>query len=146
MGSNPSQAGSRKAQTREKLLQAAAEVVAERGFGAASLMDIAERAQLTTGAVYSNFRSKEALLLALVEAQLDRMMQNPPTSLAEVVEIAREAGTLVVDPGLHDVFRGQVEMYLLGLRDASVRAEMERRTSRPVRETRHEGQGRPPRF
>src|SRR5258708_38339301 len=107
MGSNPSQAGSRKARTRERLLQAAAEMVAERGFGAVSLMDVAERARLTTGAVYSNFRSKEALLLAVMEAELDRMTANPPRSQAEGLETAREAGTLLDDARIYDGRRPQ---------------------------------------
>lgn len=119
----------RKAGTRRQLLDAAAQVVAEKGFAGASLADIADRAQLTTGAVYSNFRSKEALLLALVGAQLDRMDSRPPASAEEILEAAREAGSLSRDPGLEDEFRAQVEVYLLGLRDPAVRGELQRRES-----------------
>ncbi|GAC1406595.1 MAG: TetR family transcriptional regulator [Chloroflexota bacterium] len=49
------------------MIEAAADVIFERGFHAASLMEIASRAGLTTGAVYSNFRSKENLFLAVIE-------------------------------------------------------------------------------
>jgi AcrR family transcriptional regulator len=57
----------RKAETRARLLRAAAEVYASRGFGGATLDDVAAQAGLTKGAVYGHFGSKENLLLALVE-------------------------------------------------------------------------------
>ena len=57
----------KKAETRRKLLDAAAALVATRGAMATSLDAIAEKAGLTKGAVYSNFESKEDLLFALVE-------------------------------------------------------------------------------
>ena len=41
-------------------------MIAERGFHEASLQEIASRAGLTTGAVYSNFRNKEDLFLAVI--------------------------------------------------------------------------------
>src|SRR5947209_15091214 len=53
--------------TRRRLIEAAAEVIADRGFHAASLMEVASRAGLTTGAVYSNFRSKEDLFLSVIQ-------------------------------------------------------------------------------
>ncbi len=59
----------RRARTRSRLLDAAEEVFAERGFGGASVEDICERAGFTRGAFYSNFTSKDDLVLALVDAQ-----------------------------------------------------------------------------
>ncbi|TMK39106.1 MAG: TetR/AcrR family transcriptional regulator [Actinobacteria bacterium] len=60
----------KKAQTRARLLRAADHVFAERGFFAASVDEIAERAGFTMGAVYSNFESKGDLFLALFEEHL----------------------------------------------------------------------------
>jgi AcrR family transcriptional regulator len=60
----------RKAQTRERLLQAAARVYARRGFSGATLDEVAAEAGFTKGAVYSHFGSKENLLLALMEEHL----------------------------------------------------------------------------
>ncbi|WP_162616467.1 TetR/AcrR family transcriptional regulator [Xylanimonas allomyrinae] len=59
----------RRERTRERLLDAAAEVFARVGFGAASVEAIADAAGFTRGAFYSNFESKEALFLALIERQ-----------------------------------------------------------------------------
>ena len=56
--------------TRERLLTAAAEVFAERGYDGAALADIARRAGYTTGAIYGCFRDKAELLLAVVERVL----------------------------------------------------------------------------
>ena len=54
-------------QTREDLLAAAEQVIAARGYEAASVDDIAAAAGLTKGAVYSRFESKEDLLFAIFE-------------------------------------------------------------------------------
>lgn len=54
---------------RDRVLRAARREFAERGYQGARVDDIAERAELTRGAVYSNFPGKRALYLAaLAEA------------------------------------------------------------------------------
>jgi AcrR family transcriptional regulator len=58
-----------KARTREALLHAARRVFAERGYGPASVEEIARTAGVSVGSVYVHFASKEALFTALVEAQ-----------------------------------------------------------------------------
>jgi AcrR family transcriptional regulator len=55
-----------RAQTRQRLLQAAGEVFAQRGYDRASLDDIATAAGLTKGAVYSSFAGKDDLFYALM--------------------------------------------------------------------------------
>src|SRR5580698_257040 len=65
----------RRQQTREYLIEAAARVFAERGFHGASLDQVAAAAGFTKGAVYSNFKNKEDLFLALLEANRDREME-----------------------------------------------------------------------
>jgi TetR/AcrR family transcriptional repressor of uid operon len=57
--------------TRDRLLQAAAEVFAERGYEGAAVSDIARRAGFTTGAIYSRFRDKAALLLEVVRSAIE---------------------------------------------------------------------------
>jgi AcrR family transcriptional regulator len=56
-----------RAETRRRVLDAAFEVFGERGIAASSLTEVAARAGLTKGAVYSNFDSKDELVLALME-------------------------------------------------------------------------------
>jgi AcrR family transcriptional regulator len=60
--------GGRREQTRDRLIRAARDVIAERGFHRVSLDAIAARAGLTKGAIYDNFHSKDELFLAVVGA------------------------------------------------------------------------------
>jgi AcrR family transcriptional regulator len=55
------------AQTRARLIEAAARVFARRGYQAASVEEIAEDAGYSHGAVYSNFEGKADLFLAVFE-------------------------------------------------------------------------------
>src|SRR3954470_5686321 len=52
--------------TRRSVLAAAREEFTEHGYALAKVDRIAERAELTRGAVYSNFPSKRALYLAVL--------------------------------------------------------------------------------
>ncbi len=62
----------RRQDTRRRLLVSAREVFGQRGFGGASLDEIAERAGLTRGALYYNFPGgKDDLFLALFEERTD---------------------------------------------------------------------------
>jgi AcrR family transcriptional regulator len=58
-----------KALTRERLLAEARRLFRERGYAATSLEQIAEAADVTKGAIYGHFSSKEDLLLSAIEAE-----------------------------------------------------------------------------
>jgi AcrR family transcriptional regulator len=58
--------------TRAQILRTAAEMFADSGFRQTSLTTVAERAEITKGAVYFHFASKEALAIAVVEEQYSR--------------------------------------------------------------------------
>jgi AcrR family transcriptional regulator len=88
----------KRARTRKRLIEAAAAVIAEKGFDRASLEDIAALAGMTRGAVYGNFKNKEELFLALIETQWKPIAPplKPGASLKEQMRIvgktvAREA-------------------------------------------------------
>ena len=55
--------------TRDRLIAAAADVFAEKGYDKAGVQEIARRAGFTTGAIYGRFRGKADLLFAAIEAQ-----------------------------------------------------------------------------
>jgi len=76
----------KKAQTRERLIEAAARVFAEKGFATTSLDEVADAAGLTKGAVYSNFENKEDLVQAVLRALQDRQ--------SGIRDIATATGTL----------------------------------------------------
>jgi AcrR family transcriptional regulator len=52
----------------DRLLEAAAEVFAERGYDRAGVAEIARRAGVTTGAIYSRYAGKAELLVAALDA------------------------------------------------------------------------------
>jgi AcrR family transcriptional regulator len=64
----------RRQQTRDHLLEAAGRVFAARGFHGATMDQVAAAAGFTKGAVYSNFKSKEDLFLALLDDRIDQQL------------------------------------------------------------------------
>lgn len=85
-----------RAQTRERLLSAARLVFARAGYGGTSVDTIAAEAGYSKGAFYSNFDSKEAILLELLSlhmaaeaAQLDALVdaQRPAGEILDSLEI-----------------------------------------------------------
>src|SRR5438874_10882073 len=60
-----------KALYRNAILDAAEQVFAERGFHAARIQDIAERARTAVGTVYNHFETKEDVLRALLEERTE---------------------------------------------------------------------------
>jgi AcrR family transcriptional regulator len=82
------------AETRARLLEAAAEAFAAQGFEGASIDGITERAGYTRGAFYSNFSDKAELLLELSDARMASFSAVLPDILAagqadQVREVAR---------------------------------------------------------
>ncbi|MGH9920497.1 MAG: TetR/AcrR family transcriptional regulator [Nitrososphaerales archaeon] len=71
----------RRQQTSDYLLRAAEQVFAERGFNGASLDEVAAVAGFTKGAVYSNFKNKEDLFLALLESRYAEELQQVRATL-----------------------------------------------------------------
>jgi AcrR family transcriptional regulator len=59
-------------QTRTRLLEAAETVFSRRGFHGASIDEVAAEAGYSKGAVYSNFASKEDLLLELIDRRFEQ--------------------------------------------------------------------------
>ncbi len=81
----------RKAETRARLLAAAAALFAEQGVDAVSVDAVAEAAGRTSGAVYAHFGSKQGLLLALLDSWKDSVRT---VLLAEVVVTESPRGQL----------------------------------------------------
>ncbi len=80
---------------RELLLEAAAQLFADRGFHAVGIDDIGAAAGISGPGVYRHFASKQALLETLVDATMDRMLGRL-TGLTEVEQLLDEHVALVV--------------------------------------------------
>lgn len=72
---------------RQAILEAATDAFLEAGYGAATMDDIAARAQVSKQTIYHHFGSKEALFAAIVEARCERF-------LAPILQGAHESGDL----------------------------------------------------
>src|SRR6478672_5607951 len=77
----------RKADTRQRLLEAAAYLFARKGFHAVSAEAVAGAADRTTGALYSHFGGKDGLLLALVEQWLEESAARIGTGVEEAADL-----------------------------------------------------------
>jgi AcrR family transcriptional regulator len=60
--------GDKRERTRAALLEAARAVVREKGHARTTLDEVAERAGMTTGAIYGNFKNRDELFIALGQA------------------------------------------------------------------------------
>jgi AcrR family transcriptional regulator len=58
--------GGKRDRTRARLIEAAAQVVGEKGYDRLTLEEVAARAGMTRGAIYGNFKNREELILAVV--------------------------------------------------------------------------------
>mgnify|MGYP002381251761 CR=1 FL=1 len=59
--------GDKRERTRAKLLEAARSLLREKGYDGTTLEAIAERAGMTTGAIYGNFKNRDDLFIALAQ-------------------------------------------------------------------------------
>ncbi|HEY3950658.1 TetR/AcrR family transcriptional regulator [Phenylobacterium sp.] len=114
--------GGKRERTRAALIAATLEVVTERGFAGASLDEIAARAGMTKGAIYSNFGGKGDLMLAAMVSK-DLSVPGPTDPTAPLVDQFREIGHQLVamlDRALGDAAL-QTEFQLYALTDPDMR-------------------------
>src|ERR1051325_6062853 len=90
--------------TREKLFEAAARVFEEQGIGGASIEAIAAAAGFTRGAFYSNFKSKDELIIAMLQDHVEqsilriRDLLERHKNLADFIEALKTMNRSQQDP------------------------------------------------
>jgi AcrR family transcriptional regulator len=116
-------AGQTERSTRQRLIEAAAQLISEQGYERVGVLAVARRAGLTNGAIYGNFRDKAHLLAAAIEMKLHRLFDAvergrrvpiPPQEM--LVRLARGLG---LDTPLADR-RLLIEAYSAAWRDPTV--------------------------
>jgi AcrR family transcriptional regulator len=120
-------AGTTAADTRERLLSAAAAAFARRGYDGTRVVDIAEAAGLSNGALYTHFDSKAGLLVGALRAHGRRL-------LAELVaaEPDRSVPDLLLEAGRSLARRQEPEGYLVI--EALTAARRDREVAVPMRD------------
>lgn len=82
--SSPSSKSSGGGDKRERILDAAERVFAERGFYNARVSEIARAAGVADGTIYLYFKSKDDLLISLFESRMERVLADLSAAMAEV--------------------------------------------------------------
>jgi AcrR family transcriptional regulator len=85
--------GDKRARTRAKLLDAARELIREKGYDHTTLQDVARRAGMTSGAIYGNFKNRDDLFMALavIHGQPIKAEFRPASTFAEKMRTLAEA-------------------------------------------------------
>jgi AcrR family transcriptional regulator len=113
--------------TRRALLDAAAKLIAERGYRGTTVDDVVAGGGLSKGTFYWHFKSKEDLLLAVLEERIDRPLHElierlKTASAAE--DVSPEASRLfaqLMEPGRETILLDH-EYRALAMRDRKVRS------------------------
>ncbi len=113
---------------RAKLIGAAAEVFAEKGYDRAGVAEIARRAGYTTGAIYGRFSGKAELLLAAIDArsssELDDLF-NEHRFEGKVTDILTTVGSHLVTDEIDENSALLLEAFVAARRDPEVRRLMQ---------------------
>lgn len=122
----------RRADTRQRLLDAAAELFAERGVEGSSVDAIAERAERTSGAIYDHFDGKQGLLFALLEGWVDDVAVAIGAELATATSLDERLASIwrnVTDPPTGDGrwIALEHELWSYAARNESARDHLARR-------------------
>jgi len=118
--------------TKERLFEAAAGVFEQQGIGSASIEAIAAAAGMTRGAFYSNFESKDDLIIAMLEDHVERSLQHHRALLAKHREPADFIAALrTAERSRHDPLGRvpllHIELILFAARAEKRRPELARR-------------------
>lgn len=120
----------RKAETRRRLLTAAASLFARDGYDAVTVDQIGEAAERTSGSVYAHFGSKQGVLLALLEGFQDDLAA---VIQAEFATREQLAGRLLglwrnvadhPDPAGGSWFFLEIELWLQAARDPDLQGPL----------------------
>jgi AcrR family transcriptional regulator len=118
--------------TCEKLFEAAARLFEEQGIGGASIETIAAAAGFTRGAFYSNFKSKDELIIAMLEDHVEQSIRRihdllaRHKNLADFIEALKTMDRSQQDPlGRSPLLH--MEMILFVARAAKRRPELAKR-------------------
>jgi AcrR family transcriptional regulator len=85
--------GDKRARTRARLLEAARELIREKGYSRTTLQEVAARAGMTSGAIYGNFKNRDELFTSLADVSWPpiRPKVKPGATFGEVMHALASA-------------------------------------------------------
>jgi len=97
--------------TRQKLLEAARSVFAERGLDSATISNITERADVGKGTFYYHFKDKEGVIAALIKSIMGELSAAIIDRCAEISDLPKLLDTMI---GVHiEFFSNRWEDFVL---------------------------------
>jgi AcrR family transcriptional regulator len=123
--------GDKRARTRAKLLEAARELIREKGFERTTLRDVARLAGMTSGAIYGNFKNRDELFIALAEAYWKPIKPEfpPGSTFAEKMRALAKA-TIAAIPERRLAAGGRLTGMAYALNHEEMRARVREYTAR----------------
>lgn len=113
----------------DRLLAAAAEVFAERGYDGAGVAEIARRAGVTTGAIYSRYRGKAELLVEALDVAMAAHLESvlATSGARDVAGVLAALGTNLLNADSHDGDGLLIEAVVAARREPELASMLERR-------------------
>ena len=123
--------GDKRDRTRTQLLEAARSLIRERGHEHTTLEAIAERAGMTTGAIYGNFKNRDELFISLGQTYWAPIKPRvkPGSTFAEILRALADA-TLAVIPDRSAAAVGRLTGMAYTLTHEELRAKVAEVTAR----------------
>jgi AcrR family transcriptional regulator len=123
--------GDKRARTRAKLIQVAAQLSEEKGYDGVTMQEVARRAGMSNGAIYGNFKNREDLLAAIGPAYWPqvRPQTRPGASVAEIMRDVAEA-LIAVMPQRRRMGAGRLRGLAYSLANDGLQARAAERSAR----------------
>jgi AcrR family transcriptional regulator len=123
--------GDKRARTRAKLVQAARELVQEKGYAHTTMEEVARRAGMTSGAIYGNFKNRGELFVVLGQTYWAPIKPEikPGSPLAEKMRALAEA-TIAAIPERRSAAVGRLAGMAYTLNDEGLSAQVHAFTAR----------------
>ena len=117
--------GDKRDRTRAKLLEAARALLREKGHEQTTLEEIAQRAGMTTGAIYGNFKNRDDLFIALGQTYWPPIAPRvkPGSTFADIMSAMAEA-TIAALPDRSSVAIGRLTGLAYTLTHEEMRAQV----------------------
>jgi len=120
-----------KEEKRRKIIEAASKCIAEKGYSATSMNDIAKDAGMTKGGVYWYFESKRAIFMAILDEMIitNREMWNEIDRLSGTLqprELLRQGGIIFIKKLTEDIMLQKLynEVRSEAMKDPEVRRKL----------------------
>jgi AcrR family transcriptional regulator len=123
--------GDKRARTRAKLIQIAAQLSEEKGYEGVTTQEVARRAGMSNGAIYGNFKNRDELLAAIGPTYWPQVRPQvaPGASVAEIMRAVAEA-LIAVMPDRARMGAGRLRGLAYGLTNEGLRARTSERSAK----------------